>query len=71
MKILVSEYKNEVYYIIPDDWQIEDIKIRDGNVFYKGDKKDVEHHEHIDKKPNIYIDTLESFKDWFESICEF
>jgi len=71
MKILVSEYKNEVYYVIPDDWSIEDIIISDGNVFYKGDKKNVEHHEYIDKKPNIYIDTLEKFKDWFQDICDF
>ncbi len=68
MKILVSEYNNAVYYMIPDDWKIEEIKIRDGNVFYKGQRQDVEHYEHIDKKPNIYIDALEKFKEWFQDI---
>ena len=71
MKILVSQYNNEVYYCIEDDWKIEDIQIINGDIFYKGDKKDVEHHEHIDKKPNFYIDTFDKFKDWFDTICEF
>tara|TARA_R110000772_G_scaffold106755_1_gene208834 strand:- start:183 stop:398 length:216 start_codon:yes stop_codon:yes gene_type:complete len=71
MKILVSEYKNEVYHCIDDDWKIEDINIINGDVFYKGIKQNVEHHEFIDKKPNFYIDTFDKFKDWFNDICEF
>ena len=46
MPILCATYRPpKFYYKIPEDWEMKDIRVYRGNIYYKGEKKDVPCHE--------------------------
>lgn len=72
-KIILATYAREVLYAVPNDWDAEDIMIRDGILYLEGGAQDVpkfeldperipEKIEHADWEPYDEIDA------WFD--CE-
>lgn len=72
-KIILATYAREVLYAVPNDWEVEDIKIRDGILYLEEEAQDVpkfeldpervpEKIEHADWEPYDEIDV------WFD--CE-
>jgi hypothetical protein len=46
MPILCATYRPpKFYYKIPEDWDVKDIEINRGQLYYKGELKDVPCHE--------------------------
>jgi hypothetical protein len=46
MPILCATYRPpKFYYKIPEDWDVKDIEINRGQLYYKGEKKKVPCHE--------------------------
>jgi hypothetical protein len=69
-KIISATYTSECLYAVPIDWDVEDIIIKYGNLFYKQEQKDVskEEYEPDWKYPNQIEDTDLDLEDYFE--CE-
>jgi len=69
-KVIIATYSQEVLYAVPIDWDIKDIIIKYGELFYKEEKKDVpEKQLEVDYKyPNQFEDWEVDIEDYFD--CE-
>ena len=68
--VCVASYTSEVYYKIPADWQLDDISIKWGQLFYQGELKKVPkcEFETDHKRPDEIIISNDEFLDYFD--CE-
>ena len=57
-KLITAEYITEVNYAVPRDWEVKDIDIKYGELYYKGEHQVVPMREDEDdmKYPNIIED---------------
>ena len=69
-KIISATYTSEYLYAVPIDWEIEDIIIKYGNLYYKQEEQNVKKEEYEPdwKYPNQIEDTDLDLEDYFE--CE-
>ena len=60
-KIIIATYTNEYLYAVPIDWEVNDIKIKDGTLYYKQKEQDVPKEEY---EPNYtYPNQIEDYED--------
>ena len=53
----VSYPSFESYYAVPNDWKLEDIKVIDGTLYYKGEKSSITAFDYIPKgQTTLYIE---------------
>ena len=57
-KLITAEYITDVNYAVPREWDIKDIDIKYGELYYKGEHQVVPMHEDVNdmKYPNIIED---------------
>jgi len=69
-KVISATYTYEYLYAVPIDWDVKDITMRYGELFYKQEKKDVpkEEYEPDMKYPNQIEDADVDIEDYFD--CE-
>lgn len=52
----VSYPSGEYYYAIPNDWKLEDIKLIDGILYYKGEKSSITAFDYLPNGEMLVID---------------
>lgn len=70
-KVLVASYITEEYYKIPIDWDLEDVGIKWGKLYYKNEEVIVpmQEGEHDMKRPDdMEIRDMDEYEDFFD--CE-
>ena len=76
-KVISATYTNQYLYAVPIDWDVKDIKIKYGDLYYKQKEQDVpkEEYEPDYKYPNQIEDEDVDIEDYFdceeeEDLCE-
>ena len=60
-KMIIATYTNEYLYAVPIDWKVNDIKIKDGTLYYKQKEQDVPKEGY---EPNYtYPNQIEDYED--------
>jgi len=69
-KIISAYYRKEALYAVPIEWDIEEISIKYGTIYYKGEEQDVPEEEYVGdyKYPDKIEESELDLEDYFD--CE-